>query len=580
MAKSITDDLKKVGKSISVPLGLFSIGKEKIVSVDIQIESITISKLAFKKKKWQIETTLHETFIAPDGENPFDSDIGFYVSKLRTMLLKTNCVGLDGAIIIPFHDCQVFILDMELMPKEEVMDMIEEGTLNDLFPELPKEISKNYLNYKRNFDYSIISKDEDYGTMKLALVIGDQEKLQSFEKILSRAGLNPVLAEPEVSSILNSLAVQFGNDAFLTPTAFLVSTENYSYLIIGSKDGIVIKDIEFNEADKVLLLHVEDVEDISGTVWKEVFSRIAEPIETAIDAYNKKFKDNKVEKLFFISNRPKIDKYLQGLKESIIDFNVETMNPFEQISLSRKAKAYVDSFQNKSIFLKVIGTGMAKLNFFDIDYKDNSITRFNLLNDLENLKKSRKFSAINKLLLWSNVVFFAIFFSLLSLNSIPELNSNKNELIQFNNVKANHGKLKKENDNLSKLLADASSVSNVIDNQSVSPNLALTTLVHNDILSSVPQGIKLDSMDFDPGVLKYDKKGKVVSSTPSKYIIQGQSIDDFNITIFLKNLKGSDRLYDVILQTNPNEQLLDFTMDVILNYHLDNQLPRSKKNDD
>ena len=580
MAKSITDDLKKVGKSISIPFGLFSIGKEKIVAVDIQIESITISKLAFKKKKWQIESTLHETFIAPDGENPFNSDIGFYVSKLRTMLLKTNCVGLDGAIIIPFHDCQVFILDMELMPREEVTDMIEEGTFNDLFPELPKEISKNYLNYKRNFDFSIISKDEDYGTMKLAFVIGDQEKLQSSETILSRAGLNPVLAEPEVSSILNSLAVQFGNDAFLAPTAFLVSTENYSYLIIGSKDGIVIKEVEFNDADKVLLLHVEDVEDISGTVWKEVFSRIAEPIETAIDAYNKKFKENKVEKLFFISNRPKIDKYLQGLKESIIDFNVETMNPFEEITLSPKAKAYVDSFQNKSIFLKVIGTGMAKLNFFDIDYKDNSITRFNLLNDLENLKKSRKFKAINKLLLWSNVVFFAIFFSLLSLNSIPEINSNKNELIKFKTVKSNHSNLKKEHDSLSKALADANNVSKVIDNQSVSPNLALTTLVHNDILSSVPKGIKFNSMDFDPGVLKYDKKGKVVSSTPSKYIIKGQSIDDFNITIFLQNLKGSDRLYDVILQTNPNEQLLDFTMDVILKYHLDNQLPMSEKTDD
>ena len=77
-------------------------------------------------------------------------------------------LSLDGAIIIPFHDCQVFILDMELMPREEVTDMIEEGTFNDLFPELPKEISKNYLNYKRNFDFSIISKDEDYGTMKLA----------------------------------------------------------------------------------------------------------------------------------------------------------------------------------------------------------------------------------------------------------------------------------------------------------------------------------------------------------------------------------------------------------------------------
>ena len=168
----------------------------------------------------------------------------------------------------------------------------------------------------------------------------------------------------------------------------------------------------------------------------------------------------------------------------------------------------------------------------------------------------------------------------MSLNSIPEINSNRNELIKFKTVKADHSKLKKENESLSKILADANNVSKVIDNQSVSPNLALTTLVHNDILSSVPKGIKFNSMDFDPGVLKYDKKGKVVSSTPSKYIIQGQSIDDFNITIFLQNLKGSDRLYDVILQTNPNEQLLDFTMDVILKYHLDNQLPMSEKTDD
>ena len=580
MAKSITDDLKKVGKSISVPLGMLSLKNEKIVSVDIQIESITISKLVLKKKKWLVESTLHETFIAPDGAKPFESSIGFYVSKLRTMLLKTNCVGLDGAIIIPFHDCQVFILDMELMPKEEVMDMIEEGTFNDLFPEVPKEISKNYLNFKRNFDISIISKDEDYGSMKLSLVIGDQEKLEIYQTILSRAGLNPVLAEPEVSSVLNSLAVQLGEDAFLTPSAFLVSTENYSYLIIGSKEGIVIKEVEFNDSDKVLLLHVEDVEDISGTVWKEVFSRIAEPIETAIDAYNKKFKDNKVEKLFFISSRPKIDKYLQGLKESIIDFNVETMNPFDEISLSPKAKVYVEGIQNKSIFSKVIGTGMAKLNCFDIDYKDTAITRFNLLNDLENLKKSRKYSSISKLLVWANIVFFGIFFSLLSLSTIPELNSNKNKLLQFNSIKSNHNNLDKEHKNLTEKLNEANTVGKVIENQSVSPNLALTTSVHNDILRAVPQGIKFNSMDFDPGILKYDKKGKVVSSTPSQYIIKGQSVDDFNITVFLQNLKRSNLLFDVILQTTPNEQLLDFTMNVVLNYHLDSEIPTVEKIDE
>ena len=138
--------------------------------------------------------------------------------------------------------------------------------------------------------------------MRIALVIGQEKKIATKQTILSRAGLNPVIAEPEISSVLNSLAIQFGNDAFKIPTAFFVTNESYSYLIIGSEEGLIVSGVNFTDADRVLLLHVEDVEDVTGTVWAEVFSRISENIEVNIDEYNNKYKESKVEKLFFISN--------------------------------------------------------------------------------------------------------------------------------------------------------------------------------------------------------------------------------------------------------------------------------------
>ena len=47
MAKSVTEDLKKLGRLASIPLGKLSVSRENIVAVDLQIESITISKLIF-----------------------------------------------------------------------------------------------------------------------------------------------------------------------------------------------------------------------------------------------------------------------------------------------------------------------------------------------------------------------------------------------------------------------------------------------------------------------------------------------------------------------------------------------------
>ena len=566
MAKSVTEDLKKLGRLASIPLGKLSVSREKIVAVDLQIESITISKLIFKKKDWIVEKIITENFIPPDGENQFDNNIGFYVSKLRSLLVRTGSIGFDGAIIIPFNESDIYFFEMELASKEELVDMIQDSSFNDQFPEAPKEL------YNQNFDVSIIQEDEDNGTMRIALVIGQEKKIATKQTILSRAGLNPVIAEPEISSVLNSLAIQFGNDAFKIPTAFFVTNESYSYLIIGSEEGLIVSGVNFTDADRVLLLHVEDVEDVTGTVWAEVFSRISENIEVNIDEYNNKYKESKVEKLFFISNRPQIDNYVKGLQNSMLDLKIERMNPFEKISLSPKASTYISDFDNKSIFTKVIGAGLSRLNYFDIELKDNSFTKFNLLNGLEDLKMSRVLKSVSSILTWSSIVFFTLFYSFLLLNSFPEFLSNSTKLFSYNSIQSTHAELKKEHKNKKKDLSKIEKVIDLIDEPLNLPNLNLLTMVHDDVLRAVPEGLKFESMVFKPNLLQEDEDSDTIIGTPPRLTLTGKSIDDTNIKYFLQNLKKSERLYDAILQTSSDENLLNFTVDLVLNFDSDYEL--------
>ena len=566
MAKSVTEDLKKLGRLASIPLGKLSVSRENIVAVDLQIESITISKLIFKKKDWIVEKIITENFIPPDGENQFDNNIGFYVSKLRSLLVRTGSIGFDGAIIIPFNESDIYFFEMELASKEELVDMIQDSSFNDQFPEAPKEL------YNQNFDVSIIQEDEDNGTMRIALVIGQEKKIATKQTILSRAGLNPVIAEPEISSVLNSLAIQFGNDAFKIPTAFFVTNESYSYLIIGSEEGLIVSGVNFTDADRVLLLHVEDVEDVTGTVWAEVFSRISENIEVNIDEYNNKYKESKVEKLFFISNRPQIDNYVKGLQNSMLDLKIERMNPFEKISLSPKASTYISDFDNKSIFTKVIGAGLSRLNYFDIELKDNSFTKFNLLNGLEDLKMSRVLKSVSSILTWSSIVFFTLFYSFLLLNSFPEFLSNSTKLFSYNSIQSTHAELKKEHKNKKKDLSKIEKVIDLIDEPLNLPNLNLLTLVHDDVLRAVPEGLKFESMVFKPNLLQEDEDSDTIIGTPPRLTLTGKSIDDTNIKYFLQNLKKSERLYDAILQTSSDENLLNFTVDLVLNFDSDYEL--------
>ncbi len=566
MAKSVTEDLKKLGRLASIPLGKLSVSRENIVAVDLQIESITISKLIFKKKDWKVEKIITENFIPPDGENQFDNNIGFYVSKLRSLLVRTGSIGFDGAIIIPFNESDIYFFEMELASKEELVDMIQDSSFNDQFPEAPKEL------YNQNFDVSIIQEDEDNGTMRIALVIGQEKKIATKQTILSRAGLNPVIAEPEISSVLNSLAIQFGNDAFKIPTAFFVTNESYSYLIIGSEEGLIVSGVNFTDADRVLLLHVEDVEDVTGTVWAEVFSRISENIEVNIDEYNNKYKESKVEKLFFISNRPQIDNYVKGLQNSMLDLKIERMNPFEKISLSPKASTYISDFDNKSIFTKVIGAGLSRLNYFDIELKDNSFTKFNLLNGLEDLKMSRVLKSVSSILTWSSIVFFTLFYSFLLLNSFPEFLSNSTKLFSYNSIQSTHAELKKEHKNKKKDLSKIEKVIDLIDEPLNLPNLNLLTMVHDDVLRAVPEGLKFESMVFKPNLLQEDEDSDTIIGTPPRLTLTGKSIDDTNIKYFLQNLKKSERLYDAILQTSSDENLLNFTVDLVLNFDSDYEL--------
>ena len=137
MAESATKDLKKFGRALSAPLGKISLSKEQVVAVDLQVESITLAKLIYKKD-WVIEKILHKSLVPPEGDYPLTEKTGFYVSHLRMMLISQGLMGMDGCVVLPHSASQMYFIDMELLDEQTLEEYIQDGTLNEQYPHLPK----------------------------------------------------------------------------------------------------------------------------------------------------------------------------------------------------------------------------------------------------------------------------------------------------------------------------------------------------------------------------------------------------------------------------------------------------------
>ena len=185
---------------------------------------------------------------------------------------------------------------------------------------------------------------------------------------------------------------------------------------------------------------------------------------------------------------------------------------------------------------------------------------------------SRVLKSVSSILTWSSIVFFTLFYSFLLLNSFPEFLSNSTKLFSYNSIQSTHAELKKEHKNKKKDLSNIEKVIDLIDEPLNLPNLNLLTMVHDDVLRAVPEGLKFESMVFKPNLLQEDEDSDTIIGTPPRLTLTGKSIDDTNIKYFLQNLKKSERLYDAILQTSSDENLLNFTVDLVLNFDSDYEL--------
>ena len=531
MAKSATEDLKKFGRALSAPLGKISLSKEQVVAVDLQVESITLAKLIYKKD-WVIEKILHKSLVPPEGDYPLTEKTGFYVSHLRMMLISQGLMGMDGCIVLPHSASQMYFFDMELLDEQTLEEYIQDGTLNEQYPHLPKEI------FNLNYSYNILKQDEDNGTMRMVLVVGEEKRLENYTTIFKRAGLNPTCIEPEVASVLNTLAVQFGNSAFDVPSAFLVNTENYSYIIIASKEGIVLENLNFLDADRILLTHIEDVEDISGTVWQEVFGRINEQIQTHIDNYNNKYQQNKVEELFFISNRVKVKNFLAGLSLNALTLNlkVSALDPTKSLTIKSSMSNYIAQFENKSTFAKVLGAGTNRLNAFKMKRKIKPFINFNLLPDKEILMKSRYIRICNKFFTYVNALSFTAVVCILGLLTFPSYLSNTTQLNDYQSLKKEFEIQKKENDQLTASYRYMKSIKDTLDQDTIASNRQISHDLHKHILTSVPTGIRIEGIDYTSASASKDAKGNLLA-TPSVVMINGTAVDDSSFKEFIDQLK-------------------------------------------
>ena len=197
---------------------------------------------------------------------------------------------------------------------------------------------------------------------------------------------------------------------------------------------------------------------------------------------------------------------------------------------------YIAQFENKSTFAKVIGAGTNRLNAFKMKRKIKPFINFNLLPNKETLMKSRYIKSCNKFFNYLNAFSFTVVICLLGFLAFPTYLANVVELSDYKTLKSTYEKEKKENEKLTATYRYMKSIKETLEQDTIASNRKITNTLHKHILTSVPTGVRIETLHYNSATTSKDKEGNVLIS-PSYVNISGISIDDLSFKEFIDRLK-------------------------------------------
>ena len=490
-----------------------SVAGEEIAGLDITKEAIRVAQVSQDKdEKWILDKFSYRLL---DQEVITDNVLehkDYLAAEIELALSNAKITSKNVALSIPVTSAIIRVVTSPLMTDDELQKAIETDSLWENLVQLADNLN----------DYSIfhqvINRNSKNNTMEILFVASKLADVNGYASIAKKAGLNPVIMDVRCFTLKNA----YDNTKFQSITekgnsAILELGVDENYMMIIHNNTPIITDIFLREQEKQYLNDVIN-EQIPAEA-DAVIRRYAMQIKQAITDYEAKY-ENKITTIQVVSSLKNVSFLLPIFKKNLLTTGFINFNPLQSVSVpSYNSEKVPDN--NKSILSSVLGLAYRKLDVFGYYKFVTAVKNINLLPNRDAVRQQNRLKFLSGFAFKGILGAVAGIYLVLIVMSYFQINSNKEKLVEFDQVQMEFDKL---NIQFSKLAKQRREMQKSLDlGKMVNSNQASSYRALAQVTRSVPLRVNFEKISFDG---------------ENSLIIEGVAFSDQDILNFIANLNA------------------------------------------
>ena len=513
--------IAKVSTGIIDSLSKYSVQQEEVVGVDIGPSGIRLLQLSqTEKEEWIVEklTARHV-----DRVEDIKVSQGPFVEAIKIALESGKFTTTNAAVSLPVSSSIVKVIAMPLMSDLEMKNAIEFNSLWENLTQLPGTIDEYSIFHQ------VIRKDSTSNMMDVLFVASKLSDVNAYIDIVTQAGLQPVVLDVKCFALRNAFETMALPNIAQKPMAILEIGSHENYLLVLKGDDPFVSDLFLSNADKAVL----GVKQNDTLALAPIIDRYILQIRQNLTAYQNRFKSDKVDSIFIVTDTPNSEIINKVLSEKLSDLTVVNFNPFSKMQIPANIQSKIDAEENNSSFAAVTGLATRKLDIFGYYQKVTGVKNINLLPNREGVKssiKSKFISGIFAIGISIAVVVFGIYaFSSYYFQS----SSNQEALSDYDMLKMEIEQLQGQ---YSALISEKDKINEQLKlSETATTNQNIAAKVLREIAYQAGFNIVLTNLDFN-GQEKYEVKGEALSDADViKYITRVKETELFENVVLEKS---------------------------------------------
>ena len=505
-------------------LSKYSVQQEEIIGLDITPNSLRLVQLSKKGNDWIIEKLAYRYI---EGVNDIKNNSKRIADEIQIALKAGKFSTTNAAITLPVSDSIIKVISIPLMTDEEMQKSIETASLWENITQLPDALETYSIFHQ------VIRKDTASNMMDVLFVASKLADVNAYVDIVSKGGINPVILDVRCFALRYSFETSLKSEFKKKPLAILEIGEYENFLLILKNENPYVSDIFASAKDKESL----GKSPITKETLNLIIDRYVMQIKQNLVAYVKRYKINKIDQLFVVTNSPNTTEIVDVLSSKLSDIKISIFDPFKKLKLPAQITDKLKAEDNKSAFTASIGLATRKLDIFGYYKKVTGVQNINLLPNREAVKKGQRTKLV------SGIFVTIIIITMLSLTGYygygfyTSLSKNEESLVDYTETKEKIQKKQTENfilkTNIQKLEKKISL------SETATTNQIAAAIVLQEVKKIGPLTIYLNSVKFD-GVNSYEVKGDAMQSEIIKNSLTKLLSADQTVIEFISRLKKNE----------------------------------------